>query len=395
MNNRLIVPSVLIAVAPILFAIAVLSGLATGVSVVLILISLLASIGAIFIFNQLMNTQRLEIEEDQNKQHDAQSESINSEINNQRELILELLPAWVRQTNLAQAQAEEAINDLTGTFSNIYERLQASISATKVSTEGDAGNAGLSAVIEYSQTELTQVIESLRESITSQQSLADEIGRLSVITDELKDMATEVGGIASQTNLLALNAAIEAARAGEYGRGFAVVADEVRTLSTRSGDTGARITERIEQVNSLLTSTQQTTLRFTEQGESTLHNSESTIKEVLTKFLEFGGNMAETSNTLIEEGSQVQQEVEQVLISLQFQDRVRQILEHVTMNMNALTAVITEHKAIVAKGGVPDPVDIDTWMKDLGKTYTTLEQVDVHHQSEREDTHDKSEITFF
>ena len=395
MNNRLIVPSVLIAVAPILFAIAVLSGLATGVSVVLILISLLASIGAIFIFNQLMNTQRLEIEEDQNKQHDAQSESINSEINNQRELILELLPAWVRQTNLAQAQAEEAINDLTGTFSNIYERLQASISATKVSTEGDAGNAGLSAVIEYSQTELTQVIESLRESITSQQSLADEIGRLSVITDELKDMATEVGGIASQTNLLALNAAIEAARAGEYGRGFAVVADEVRTLSTRSGDTGARITERIEQVNSLLTSTQQTTLRFTEQGESTLHNSESTIKEVLTKFLEFGGNMAETSNTLIEEGSQVQQEVEQVLISLQFQDRVRQILEHVTMNMNALTTVITEHKAIVAKGGVPDPVDIDTWMKDLGKTYTTLEQVDVHQQSEREDTHDKSEITFF
>jgi len=393
--SRLIFPFTLIAVAPTLFFIAIISGLSKGVTMALVLLSVTTSLFSIFAIKQLMDTQRREQSEAQCVENDTDSKTAALEVNNQRELILELLPAWVRQTNLAQAQTEEAINKLTTTFSDIYDRLQTSISATRTSTEGDAGSAGLTAVIDYSQTELTQVIESLRESISSQQSLADEIGRLSVITDELKDMATEVGGIASQTNLLALNAAIEAARAGEYGRGFAVVADEVRTLSTRSGDTGARITERIEQVNSLLTATQQTTLQFTEQGEATLHKSENTIGEVLAKFLDFGRSMANASSTLVEEGTHVQSDVEQVLVSLQFQDRVRQILEHVTENMNALTDVITEHKTIVSEGGVPDLVDVETWMSELGKTFTTLEQVDVHHQANRDDTHDKSEITFF
>ncbi len=49
--------------------------------------------------------------------------------------------------------------------------------------------------------------------------------------EQVKQIAEEIGNIASQTRMLSLNAQIEAARAGAMGSGFAVVATEVGNLS--------------------------------------------------------------------------------------------------------------------------------------------------------------------
>jgi len=49
--------------------------------------------------------------------------------------------------------------------------------------------------------------------------------------EKVKQIAEEIGNIASQTRMLSLNAQIEAARAGTMGAGFAVVATEVGNLS--------------------------------------------------------------------------------------------------------------------------------------------------------------------
>ncbi len=312
-----------------------------------------------------------------------------------RDLCIEVLPAWVRQTNLAQTQAEEAINDLTRTFADIYERLQIAIATTRESTSDSIAEGSLVSIIAHSEKELSQLIELLRDSIAAQKNLVEDIGRLSAITDDLKEMSDEVAGIASQTNLLALNAAIEAARAGEYGRGFAVVADEVRTLSTRSGETGARITERIDEVNALLQAAQKSTDQFSKQGEETLEQSQETIRGVLENFNSFGNSMTESSATMISESSRVQKDVEQVLVSLQFQDRVRQILEHVVNDMNMLEALMKEHKAAAGSGEVVPDIDINEWLQKLQATFTTLEQVDVHTQGESAGVPDESEVTFF
>ena len=49
--------------------------------------------------------------------------------------------------------------------------------------------------------------------------------------EQVKQIASQIGDIASQTKMLSLNAQIEAARAGTMGAGFAVVATEVGHLS--------------------------------------------------------------------------------------------------------------------------------------------------------------------
>lgn len=66
--------------------------------------------------------------------------------------------------------------------------------------------------------------------------------------EQIKQIADEIGAIASQTQMLSLNAQIEAARAGSMGAGFAVVATEVGHLSNDIDRAVAEINATNDQV---------------------------------------------------------------------------------------------------------------------------------------------------
>jgi len=316
-------------------------------------------------------------------------------LGNYQQLIKEVLPLWQRQTELARHQLEESVTELVGRFSEIHERLQAAVNSSSSTAGSMKGETGLGGVIQFANKELSQLTHTLRKAIEQRDELLVEISGLSKITVELSGMGAEVAGIASQTNLLALNAAIEAARAGEYGRGFAVVADEVRTLSTRSGETGSRIGKRIEQANTALQTTLDRTTEYAAQDNTRLSHSETSIAQVLEQFQSSSESILESAQTLEQESAAVQSSVEEVLVNLQFQDRVSQILSHVTADMNKLVAAIEEQETRLRHGEDVTPIDINEWLTSVQKTYTTLEQVAVHRGSDHSKTPSNSEITFF
>jgi len=364
-----------------------------GVGLVLMLLALLLT--GLSISGALSSARQLESDRDEREQHLAQPTVADDSGSNYRQLLAQVLPAWNKQTNLAQHQSEQSVNELSTQFSDIYQRLQVAIEASDLTASGQSESGGLSGVIDYSNSALSNLISSMHDSINAQGELLLEIGKLSVIADELKEMGGEVAGIASQTNLLALNAAIEAARAGEYGRGFAVVADEVRALSNRSGETGEKIGERIGQVNELLRRTLVSAEAFSEQGENIMTESERTIDDVLKRFQEFGQNLFKSSEVLTSESSRVRGDVEGILVSLQFQDRVRQIMEHVLSDMTKLDTLIQSHRQLAASQQPIEAVNVDQWMANLESTYTSLEQVGVHQDTQAGQMPDDSEITYF
>jgi len=311
-------------------------------------------------------------------------------------LFTEIVPVWAKQLELARFQGNSSINELSETFGEIRCKLDIAIEASQVTSEDMHGSEGLTQVIQTADKELNQIIDSLNKAMSGRDELLSEINNLTSIAEELSKMGEEVAGIASQTNLLALNAAIEAARAGEAGRGFAVVADEVRTLSTRSGETGSRITERIGQVNSTLFNTLEKTQKFTEQDAKLIEDAEKTIEMVVQQYSDSGGQIIKSAGQLEEESKSVKMAIEEVIISLQFQDRVSQIIDQVHHNMNELSPQVEQCLQDIQTENLPQLINKEQWLNEFKSTYTTVEQVDLHDDSSAKvQQANESEITFF
>jgi methyl-accepting chemotaxis protein len=302
-----------------------------------------------------------------------------------------VLPVWSGQIDMARTHTEESITALANRFATISQRIE----STMASTQSEAGK-GLIALLRENEVELNSIIASLRSTLTMKESMLNEVNSLSQFTEALQHMAKNVGDIAKQTNLLALNAAIEAARAGEVGRGFAVVADEVRKLSNLSGETGKKISETVETVNRAIIATLEISQQYAQQDEEMVINSEKVIEHVVGRVHEAVVGLADSSDVLRRETQVIGAEISEVLVALQFQDRVSQVLGHVGNDMRKLKERIATQEEQFAEGAAPASIDAATWLDELSHTYTVPEQHVVHRGgAPRTTAASASEITFF
>jgi methyl-accepting chemotaxis protein len=307
------------------------------------------------------------------------------------QLFSAVLPIWAKQIDTSRGQTEEAITALTTRFSALKNRLNSALT-TSMGNSGE--HSSVAAVLASSQAELAGIIASLKDSLQVKSTMMDEITRLAQFTDELKKMAADVASIAEQTNLLALNAAIEAARAGAAGRGFAVVADEVRKLSNMSGETGKHISEKVGIISAAMVSTVKIAEQYATQDEAMVVRSEAAIYKVLEQFESAASGLAAASAMLQEENTGIRGEISDMLVSLQFQDRVNQILSQVCASIGRLQRDLSEVQRKRVLGETSDNVDISTWLATLEHGYTTDEQRFNHHGGNHV-APEATEITFF
>ena len=119
------------------------------------------------------------------------------------------------------------------------------------------------------------------------------------------------------------------------------------------------------------------------------------IRSVIDRFERVTSRLAEASELLQSESSGIGEEVAEVLISLQFQDRVNQILCHAENSMEKLTKHLEDARAEQRATGEMQLIDSAAWMKDMEISYATEEQRNNHHGEQQMKSADEQDITFF
>ncbi len=307
----------------------------------------------------------------------------------------QLAPIWSGHIESSRQQMGSAITSLTSRFSGIVEKLDVAVRASELETHAieDSGK-GIVAVFVRSEKELGAVITTQKQAMGSMTNMLEKVQGLNHFIVELQAMAADVARIAHQTNLLALNAAIEAARAGELGRGFAVVAKEVRMLSIQSGAAGKRITDTVGVISAAIIDTSRLVMESVKKEDRSMLTAEAMIEQVLAEFKAITDALQRSSTLLKKESVGIKAEIGEALVQFQFQDRVSQIMSHVSNNVGQLPEFLQKNHLQYTQSGHLKPLDASDLLDVLKETYVMADQ-HLIHQGGRVDIKNETEITFF
>lgn len=97
----------------------------------------------------------------------------------------------------------------------------------------------------------------------------------------------------------------------------------------------------------------------------------------------------------------LRREINKVMVLLQFQDRVSQVLTHVSNDLRQMQLLLEVNTRLLAEGNPANDIHIEEWLRDLKQSYTMSKQMIVHHgvnkslgKASAQDAVDP-EVTFF
>jgi methyl-accepting chemotaxis protein len=282
----------------------------------------------------------------------------------------------------AIGQTETAVMGVVGRMVNIHEQTCSQVD--RIGSSSEKSNELVT--VTHEQVEKNQqVIQALNAFSDSQTAqLSNNLVRTQSLSDEIEEMRSlvdDIADIADRTNLLALNAAIEAARAGDAGRGFAVVADAVRSLSDQTNKAAKEIADRIKRVigqAQIETENARQTIARNEDSHKFTSLADN-LSGIEKRFKNASIHLEELIKGIDEANRIIVEEVSTVLGEIQFQDVLRQRLEHVNNGLDYQTEFARETLLWLEGKGESPAKRLDDHLNELKDKYVMQEQRATHN----------------
>jgi uncharacterized phage infection (PIP) family protein YhgE len=256
------------------------------------------------------------------------------------EVIVGLKGLVVTDTEAAVLRLTNALFTLVANSKDVSAHIERSLAFL---TDGDSG---LKKTVNNLEEQVA-VFETLASHFKEvKESLSNDIGSLTQTVGNINQFSETLSDLADQTNVLAINASIEAARVGIHGRGFAVIATQVQALARNSKEISEKMARTVQEVVSNVESSFGRQVNRIHEADQLIVHSEQELRRwadhVGPQMAEIGA-MVEDSRRL---AGVVTGELNDVTVSLQFQDRTRQVLDH----LEQVAAQASE--ALVAASGL-------------------------------------------
>lgn len=237
----------------------------------------------------------------------------------------------------------DAIGNLIANFNSFSEQTRVQQDMALSVLQGqvkEEGGVDLKGMTQNADALLSFFVDSIVDNSKVAMQLAESLEKISTDVANVMTFLHEIDEISKQTNLLALNAAIEAARAGEAGRGFAVVADEVRTLSSRTEEFNAKISELIRRMRDLVVAVEKDVNAMAAKDMDHAIQSKQILMDSMGNADSMNVAMENTMQKMREIARHIEQDVNSAITNLQFQDMTTQLVEHTKKRIAAIEQVI-------------------------------------------------------
>lgn len=289
------------------------------------------------------------------------------------------------QLQEAILQTETAVLGVIGRMANIHHQTCSQIDRIGSSFEKSMELIAVTQDHIHKNQEIVQALNVFSAGQTDH--LTDNLIRVQKLSEEMELMRPMVEGIsaiADRTKLLALNAKIEAARAGEAGKGFSVVAEEVRNLSDQTQTLAKEISDRITRVarvaGQALIETENDRQKMTRNEDAQkFKNMAGNMSAVEGRFKAAASHLEEIIKGVDGANKVIVEEVSIVLGEIQFQDVLRQRLEHVGSSLDLESEFVHEVQLWLEGKGEPPVKELSTHLSELKEKYVMQEQRTTHN----------------
>lgn len=299
----------------------------------------------------------------------------------------QVFPIWSRQISTSRTAGDEAVAKLTMLFSGIVSKLENMLKISKGSlttTEISQGHEqDFLEVVARSQEDIKTVFSDLKEALETVADSKDMLlAEITMYSVKMKEMAAESSLAAFQSQIIALNAEIEAARAGEAGWAFGAVVTEMRQLANQSSENSKAMAMQVESIDGAMTQFYKEDKEVGDKEKKYLASAESVFKDIMERFNTVTTELEKSINTLGHESQLIRNDISSALVQFQYQDRVSQILDHVSDDIDKLLKA--------------DPANLDakSWITEMTQQFS----VDEEHRNLSEDQTNSSQsssLTFF